>query len=412
MEYDALIVGGRVAGASLALLLARAGRTVLIVDRDRFPSDTMSTHYIHGQMVPLLAKVGVLDELLTAGFRRLTRTRTYVDDCIFEGPLAPNGAYALAPRRDVLDKLLLDRAVAHGVEFAERTRADGLIDEDGRVAGAVLRGPNGERREVRARVVIGADGKYSSVAKWVGAESYNEVAALRPAYYGHYHGLQPLPDSLGVAVEFFFGHDHIGYAFPMRTGEDCLVLEIQPEEFDAFRADPQAAFEEHYRALPGMNSRMRDARLDGKIIGVKGVENYFRKPYGPGWVLTGDAGYLKDPSTGFGIGDALRQSFWLVEALDGWYEGADWDEALSRFQRTRDEAMMPFYQATLGFTRMRDPGPGVLAWMKAILATSASARALAYALPDLLPPPMLAAVRSRAFAFGASPEPAPAPADD
>ncbi|HET7035519.1 MAG TPA: NAD(P)/FAD-dependent oxidoreductase [Thermomicrobiaceae bacterium] len=412
MEYDALIIGARAAGASLGLLLAQQGRRALLVDRDHFPSDTMSTHFMSARSVLLLARLGVLEEVEAAGFRRLTRSRTYVDDCVFEGPAGPGGAYHLAPRRDVLDSILARRAVAAGAEFAQRTRAERLVEEDGRVAGAVLRGSEGER-EVRARVVVGADGKYSSVAKWVGAEEYEAVPAIRPAYYGHYHGLEPLPEP---AVEVFYGHDRIGFIFPMRPDEDCIALEVQPEEFDEIRADPQAVFERHISALPGMDQRMRNARLDGKLIGTKGIENYFRKPYGPGWVLTGDAGYLKDPSTGTGIGDALQQALWLAETLEAWFQGADWDESLGSFQRTRDEAMMPSYQSTLAFTQMRDPDPSQVAWIKAALFSPMFGRTLAYALPaalpELMPPGMRATLRAVATGFGARVEAATAPPGD
>ncbi|MBX6342941.1 MAG: NAD(P)/FAD-dependent oxidoreductase, partial [Thermomicrobiaceae bacterium] len=305
MDRDILIVGARAAGASLGLLLAQRGYRVLLVDRDRFPSDTMSTHYIHPFQVPLLARLGVLDELLAAGFRRMTRARAYVDDCLFEAPIAPAPAFALAPRRDVLDMLLVEHAVRYGAEFLDRTRVERLLWDGDRVVGAELASRSGGARRVDARVVVGADGKASSVAKWVGAETYNAVPAMRPAYYGHYQGVAPLDEP---ALEIFFGGDRLGFIFPMRPGEDCLAMEMQPGDFAAARSRPQEYFEERFRKLPGMARRLSGARLDGKLIGTKGIENYFRKPYGPGWVLAGDAAYLKDPSTGLGIGDALQQA--------------------------------------------------------------------------------------------------------
>lgn len=342
------------------MLLAQQGHRVLVIDRDRFPSDTMSTHFMNGQAVGLLARLGVLDEVLAAGFRRIVRTRSYVDDCVFEGPAGPPGIFSLAPRRDVLDKIVIDRALAAGAEFSDRTQAESLIEEDGQVVGASMRVQGGEPREVRARVVVGADGKGSRVARWVGAESYHAVPGMRPGYYAHIHGLEPLPEP---ALELFFGKEYIGFIFPMRPNEDCIAVETQLEDFEEFRADSRGAFERRVLALPGMERRMRHAEIDGKVTGIKCVDNYFRKPYGPGWVLTGDAGYLKDPSTGLGIGDAVAQAFWLAEALGAWFNGADWETSLSEFQRTRDADMMPLYQLTLSFTRMRDPGPETFAWI-------------------------------------------------
>lgn len=404
-DYDVLIIGARVAGASLARLLGERGHRVLLVDRDHFPSDTLSTHYMGPSAVPLLARLGVLDEVEAAGFRRLTRSRTYVGDCLFEGPLAPGGGYALAPRRDSLDMILIEHAARQGgVTFRERTRADGLLLEDGRVVGARLTTAGEAAREVRARVVIGADGKFSKIADWVGAARYRDVPALRPAYYGYYRGLAALPEP---TVEFFFVGDRIGFVFPMQPGVDCLALELQPEDFAAFRAAPQAAFEERFRALPGMAVRLREATLMGQMQGSQGIANHFRQPYGPGWALTGDAGYLKDPSTGSGIGDALTQSFWLADALDATLRGADWEASLGEFKRRRDETMLPFYHATLQFTQQRDTPGEDLAWLRAALSGPFFARMLANNLPPMLlgtfPGPVRPTITMLAQAFGAAP---------
>jgi flavin-dependent dehydrogenase len=406
-EYDALIVGGRAAGASVAQLLARQGRRVLVVDRDEFPSDTMSTHFMGLPAVGALKRLGVLDEILGAGFRRITRHRTWIDDCCFEGPAAPRGGFSLCPRRIVLDSILLDHAVRAGARFEQRTRVDGLLHEDGRVAGAVLQTTGGERREVRARVVIGADGKSSKVAEWVGAEKYDAVPALRPAYYGYFHGIEPRPEA---TLEIWFGRDQIGFLFPMRDGEDCIAIEIQPEDFDEFRAGHAAFFEARVRELPDMARRMQNAHLEGKVIGVKGIDNHFRKPYGPGWALTGDAGYLKDPSTGLGIGDALAQAFMLAEALGAWFDGADWEATMSTFQQKRDQVMKPAYDATIAFTRMRDMAPAEQNVLKALFLSPSTTRAIAHSivaqLPTLLAPAALGQTAFISKMFAPAPEPA------
>jgi flavin-dependent dehydrogenase len=386
-EYDALIVGGRAAGGSLALLLARQGRRVIVADRDEFPSDTMSTHFMNLAAVGALKRLGVLDDVLEAKFRRITRHRTWIDDCCFEGPAGPPGTFSLCPRRIVLDSVLIDHAVKAGARFEQRTRANELLYEGGRVAGAVLQTAGGERREVRARVVIGADGRSSRVAEWVGAPQYDAVPALRPLYYGYFHGIEPRTEA---TLEIMYGGDQIGFLFPMREGEDCIALELQPEDFDDFRSDHAAAFEARVRRLPEMARRMQNAHLEGKLIGLKGVDNYFRKPYGPGWALTGDAGYLKDPSLGTGIGDALEQSFMLAEALGAWFDGADWEAAMSAFQQRRDQTMKPMYDITLDSTRMRDVGPAEQALLKALFVSPSTTRMVTHGmlaqLPNLLSP--------------------------
>jgi flavin-dependent dehydrogenase len=405
-EYDALIVGGRAAGGSLGLLLARQGRRVLVVDRDEFPSDTMSTHFMSLAAVGALKRLGVLDDILAAGFRRVTRHRTWIDDCCFEGPAGPPGTFSLCPRRTVLDSTLVDHAVKAGAQFEQRTRVDGLLQEDGQVGGAVLQTTGGERREVHARVVIGADGKSSKVAELVSAERYDLVPALRPIYYGYFHDIEPRPVA---TVELFFGGDQIAFLFPMRDGEDCIALELQPEHFEEFRSSHTEAFEARVGKLPQMAQRMRNAHLEGKLIGVKGIENYFRKPYGPGWALTGDAGYLKDPSTGLGIGDALNQSFMLAESLGAWFDGADWEATMSAYQQKRDKVMKPHYDATLAFTRVRDVGPAEQSLLKAILISPLATRDVAYGvlrfLPQILSAPAYAQTKMVSQVFASAPEP-------
>src|SRR5215472_14457820 len=159
--YDAVIVGARVAGASLALLLGRQGRRVLLIDRDRFPSDTLSTHLMAPPAVAALERLGVLADVEASGLRRLTRSRIYVDDCVLEGPIMPvPPGYGLAPRRDRLDWILIQHAMkCPSVEFRERTRAMGLRREAAAVVGVEIQDADGRRSDVRTRVVVGADGR-------------------------------------------------------------------------------------------------------------------------------------------------------------------------------------------------------------------------------------------------------------
>lgn len=402
-EYDVLIIGARVAGASLALLLGQQGHRVLLVDRDTFPSDTLSTHYVGGPGIAALQHLGVLADLEAVGFRRLVRNRTWMEDCLFEAPAGPADAYGLAPRRDALDSLLIRHARERGgVAFQARTHAEGLCEADGRVVGAYLRGADGARRLVRARVVVGADGKYSKVAEWVKAERYEAVPAMRPAYYGYFHGFTPLPEP---ALEILFVRNQIGFVFPMRPDEDCLALEFQPEDFEAFRVDPLATFLERFGRLPGMAARLAGARLEGKLLGTRGIENRFHKPYGPGWALAGDAGYLKDPATGTGIGDALTQAFPLAAALDAALRGGDWETNLAAYQRTRDAALLPMYRFTLDATQLRDAPPESLAWLRAATMSPHVCRQVMYWLPSVLatglPPHLAPMVRTLAGYLGA-----------
>jgi flavin-dependent dehydrogenase len=154
------------------------------------------------------------------------------------------------------------------------------------VIGATLTSHNGDPRQIRASVVVGADGRYSKVGEWVGAPRYSETPGLRPFYYGYFHGFEPLEEA---ALEMLFVDGRIGFVFPMQPGVDCLGLVLQSEDFQTFRSNPRERFMERFGQLPSMARRMSGAELDGKVQGVRAVANFFRKPYGPGWALTGDA---------------------------------------------------------------------------------------------------------------------------
>ncbi|HSS60580.1 MAG TPA: NAD(P)/FAD-dependent oxidoreductase [Candidatus Limnocylindrales bacterium] len=380
-EYDALIVGARVAGSSVAARLARQGRKVLLVDRDSFPSDTISTHFLSFNAVDALRRLEVLDRIEAAGFRRIHRHRAWIDDICIEVPAGPPGTYSIAPRRIVLDQVLADRAVECGAELVQRARVDGLLTENGAVVGAAVQHIGGEKREVRARVVVGADGKHSQIASWVGAEKYDERPVGRPIYYGYFSGVSPLADP---AIEMFFGSDHIGFCFPMRADEHCLILEAQPEEFEAIRQNPEGWLRSQYETLPGMAERTRHAKLDGRILGTRGVENFFRKPYGPGWALTGDAAYVKDPCTGYGIGDALIQSFLLARSIGAWLDGAAWEPTMESYHQRRDVALRAMYEQTVAATAARDEPYRQLNALRAVLVNQHDTRRLIRGLPGML----------------------------
>lgn len=368
------------AGSSVAIRLAQQGRKVLMVDRDTFPSDTLSTHGLNFIAVESLNRLGVLQRIEAAGFQRMYRHRAWLDDICIEVPAGPVGAYSLAPRRNVLDQILIDRAVECGAEFIERARVERVIVESGSVVGAVVQRIGGERFEVRAKVVVGADGKNSNVAKWVAAEKYEERPFGRPIYYAYCHGLEPLPEP---TMELFFGSNRVGFCLAMRPDEHCLIIESQPGEFESIRRDPRAWLLREYATLPGMARRLKNVVFEEHVFGTRGVESNFRKPYGPGWALTGDASYVKDPITGLGVGDALLQGFLLAKALGAWFDGADWEVTMSGFQQRRDLAFRPFFDQTEAAVAARDDGDA-LDDLRAALVSQHDAHLLLKALPGLL----------------------------
>ena len=381
VDCDVLIVGARVAGSSLAIRLAERGRSVILIDRDTFPSDTISTHFLNFTAVESLRRLGVLDAVLAAGFRPVHRHRAWIDDIAVEVPAGPPGAYSVAPKRIVLDHLLIDRARKAGAHVMERARANGLIVEDGRVAGAKVQIVGREAGEIRARVVVGADGKGSHVAQWVDAPKYNERKAGRPVYLGYFQGVGELPVT---TIEMFFKDNRIGFCFPMRPDEHLLCIEAQPADFDEIRREPMTWFMRTIATLPGMGARMRGVRIDGKLVGVRSVENFFRKPYGPGWALTGDAAYVKDPCTGYGVGDALVQGFLLARSLDRCLGGADWEETMAAYQQRRDALLAPLFEQTVAAADAVDTAGADLDRLRVMLLSQHDARKLVQALPGLV----------------------------
>jgi 2-polyprenyl-6-methoxyphenol hydroxylase-like FAD-dependent oxidoreductase len=404
MDLDVIIVWARVASASLAMLLGSQGRRVLLVDRDRFPSDTLSTHLLQPPAVEMLARLGVLADVEASGLRRLGRLRTYLGGSLLEGAIRGPGAYALCARRAHFDHVLDRHALRRdSVELLEGTRAEGLLWKHDRVAGVHLKMSGNRALTVRAPIVVGADGKHSAIDRWVNARTHDEVPALRPMYYAYYRGDAPLPEP---AVEVFYRRDWIGFVLPMEPGIDCLVLELQPADFEAFRADLPGRFEDAFLSLWDMRGRMAGAVREGNVRGTRGVENYFRVPYGPGWALTGDAAYCKDPGTG--IEDAFRQSFLLAGALGAVLDGADWDATLDDYHRGRDAMMQPAYRSTLTFTRTPSVSEESLSWLPAVLANAGHVRLVGQGFPDavraggVFPPSVLQAIERSAGRFAAA----------
>jgi 2-polyprenyl-6-methoxyphenol hydroxylase-like FAD-dependent oxidoreductase len=350
--YDAIIVGARCAGAPTAMLLARKGYRVLVVDRATFPSDTISTHVMHPLGVAALARWGLLDRLTSTGCPPI---HTYAFDF---GPIAISGTpgttatpVAYCPRRTILDKLLVDAAVEAGAEVREGFVVDEILIEHERVVG--IRGRSGTNTITeRAPVVIGADGRYSLVAQAVGAESYNEKPPLLAAYYTYWSGL-PMEGRFETYVRPQRGFA----AAPTHNGWTLTVGGWPHSEFDANKKDVEGHFLKMLALAPAFAERVRGAKREAPFAGAA-VSNFFRKPYGPGWALVGDAGYNRDPITAQGITDAFRDAERCAVALDQTFSGGrSFDDAMQDYQRERDEHVQPMYEFTCQLATLQPPPP-------------------------------------------------------
>jgi len=361
-NYDAIIIGARCAGSPLAMLLARKGHRVLVVDRATFPSDTISTHVLHPRGVAALARWGLLDRLTATGCPPI---HTYAFDfgtfTIAGNPGTAETPVAYCPRRTVLDKLLLDAAAEAGAEIREGFAVEKIVMEDGRVTGIQGRGRNGASVTERARVVIGADGRNSVVAAAVRPEQYNERPPLLAIYYTYWSGL-PFD---GRFVNWV--RPNRGFAaIPTHDGLTVTVGGWPYREFEQNKRDIEGNFLALFDLAPEFGERVRRAKRETQFAGAT-TPNFFRQPYGPGWALVGDAGYLRDPITAQGIQDAFRDAERCAAALDIVFRGERaFGDVMAEFQRERDQAVLPMYKMTCQIATLEPPPPEMQQMLQAI----------------------------------------------
>jgi 2-polyprenyl-6-methoxyphenol hydroxylase-like FAD-dependent oxidoreductase len=348
MTYDAIIIGARVAGSPTAMLLARKGYRVLAVDRATFPSDTLSTHVVHAPGVAALHRWGLLDRVTASGCPPIATYRFDFGPFTIGGTTKPVDGVdvAYAPRRTVLDKILVDAAREAGVEVREGYHVDDVMIEDGAVVG-IRRGD----REDRARIVIGADGRNSSVAKAVGAEEYDTKPRLLYSYFTYFSGLPT------DTFESYIRPDR-GFACAPTNDDLTMVVVGWPyAESSAYKADVEENFHKTLELAPEFAERVRAARREAPFLGGA-VPSWFRKPYGDGWALVGDAGYNKDPITAQGITDAFLDAERCAEAIDQWQrDGKPYHDAMSAWHQERDAKAMPIYEFTAQLASLEAPPP-------------------------------------------------------
>ncbi|HEU4491901.1 MAG TPA: NAD(P)/FAD-dependent oxidoreductase [Jiangellales bacterium] len=346
--YDAIVIGARAAGSPTAMLLARRGYRVLVVDRATFPSDTLSTHVVHAPGVAALRRWGLLDRVVATGCPRI---ETYSFDF---GPVTIRGTTrpvdgittAYAPRRTVLDSILVEAAARAGAEVREGFNVDALVLDD-----EVVVGIRHGRTVEHARIVIGADGRTSHVARTVRAPAYNDKPKVQ---YGYYTYFSELPVD---GLENYIRPDRGFGCAPTNDGLTMIVAGWPYAEARVYKADVEANFLATLRAVPSVAARLEGARREEPFLGGA-VPGYLRKPFGPGWALVGDAGYNKDPITAQGITDAFHDAERCADAIDRWLSGSSsFDPAMSAWHRERDARVMPMYEFTSQLATLEPPPP-------------------------------------------------------
>ncbi|MCC6790398.1 MAG: NAD(P)/FAD-dependent oxidoreductase [Thermomicrobiales bacterium] len=364
-DYDVIVVGARCAGSPTAMLLARAGYRVLVLDRAVFPSDSIRAHFVRGVGVACLERWGLLDRVAATGCPPIHTLRVDLGDFPLPMPFGLRECVdaGYAPRRFVLDTILVEAAAAAGAEVRDRFSVQELLYEDGRVIG--IRGTQRGGRAVmeRARVVVGADGLHSVVARSVATPAYDIHPTLTCCYFGYFGDVPQ--DAVGVA----YHADRFAALLPTNAGLSLVAVAAPIAEFPAFRADPERAFFSSLAGIPWMAEHVRPNRRAEHFRGTGDLPNMFRKPYGPGWALVGDAGYHRDPIPAHGISDAFRDAELLARAIDAGLSGSRLlDDALADYERRRNEAARPTYEEAVSRAEFRPFPPEAYAQRAALVA--------------------------------------------
>jgi 2-polyprenyl-6-methoxyphenol hydroxylase-like FAD-dependent oxidoreductase len=330
--FDVAVVGASIAGCTAATLFARAGARVALVESHSDPDayKRICTHIVQSSANPTLERLGWGGPIEDAG-----GVRTVVDLWTRWGwiPAPRDGGgfgFPLNIRRSRLDPLLRRFAAeTSGVELMLGQTARRLVTEDGRAAGVRVEGRDGITREIRATLVVGADGRDSRVAEAAGLEG-TVRRNTRSAYFAYY---RDLPVAAGTDSRIWILDPDVAYAFPQDGGLTLLVYFPHRKRLAEFKDDPEGSLLRSFDALPDGPDLGR-ARLESAILGRLDMPNVSRPVALPGLALVGDAAMAADPAAGVGCGWALQSSEWLVNLTAAAVLGAgDLDAALKRYRK-------------------------------------------------------------------------------
>jgi flavin-dependent dehydrogenase len=361
--YDVIIIGARVAGSPTAMLLAQKGYKVLVVDRANFPSDTLSTHQIQITGGAQLQRWNLLDKIRATNCPPAHHVQFDLGWLTLRGEYPSlDGVDAVhSPRRTLLDKILVDAASARGAEVREGFSVEQVLFENGRVAGIRGRSKNGAAVTEHACIVIGADGQHSVVARAVQAAAYSTKPTLSCAYYTYFGDVPVSGGEIYARPRRAIG------VWPTNDGLTMIYTAWPIAEFHQYRADIEGNFFQTLDLVPALAQRVRQGKRAERFLGTADLANFYRKPYGPGWALVGDAGYHKDPITGLGISDAFRDAELLAEAIHAGFAGQQTlDDALSNYEKWRNAASKAMYEFTMQLASFASPGAEQIALFEAL----------------------------------------------
>jgi 2-polyprenyl-6-methoxyphenol hydroxylase-like FAD-dependent oxidoreductase len=381
--YDAIIVGARCAGAATAMLLGRRGYRVLLLDRATLPSDLPQGHFIHKDGPRRLKDWGLLDSIVASGCGAVDVQLTdFGDFPLVARDLATDGvAWGYGPRRRVVDQLLLEAAADSGVEVRDRVVVEEFSTAGDRINGIVGRSLGGAHVAERARVVVGADGRRSSLARWVGAREYDVVPTLTCYYFSYWSEVEH------EGFEAYHRNRRAVFSHPTNDSLYAVFVAWPIAELPAVRADVERQFERVVRGCGDLGERLAAGRHEERFYGATDLPNFFRTPHGPGWALVGDAGHHKDPYMALGMADALRDAEFLADAIDEMFSGtSSEEEAMRRHERRRNDAAVADYRQNLRLAAF-EPVPSE--WLQiraAVRGDAEETRKMAMARVGMIPP--------------------------
>lgn len=350
VDYDVIIVGARVAGAVTAALLGQYGLSVLLLDRARFPSDSLSTHFFRAPALRAFQKIGVLDEVLATA-PHLKVNYNVIDGLVFPEPVdrPDDFPFYLCVRRIILDEILVRRARhTAGVELREGAVARQLVWEDGRVIGVRWSDETGNH-EARGRAIVGADGLNSFVARQAEAPVERAEPVNRAMYYAYYEGIRPME---GPAAEFHYRGNSLAYCFPCDSQLTLIAASVPIADFAEFKRDPEGRLEQELQTMEALKDRLGTATRQGPVRGTGSIPGVLRVPYGDGWALAGDASMVIDPWSGQGIDQGSTGATFLAAELNEYVGGRkDWQTAMQAYHRQRNEFSLKTFERTCTFSR-------------------------------------------------------------
>jgi flavin-dependent dehydrogenase len=375
--YDVIIVGARCAGSSLARLLARDGAKVLLVDRSALPSEIPHGHFIHRDGPRRLQRWGLLDDV-AALCTPITEQLIDLGDfpLVCRDLRVDGAAWGYGPRRAPLDLLLAEAAVAAGAELRDRFSVEALTFDGDRVTGVRGRTAGGTVVNEQAAITIGADGKHSRVAAAVQAATYDTAPTILCYYFSYWSGID------SCQFELYQRSERRRVIFAFKTDDERFAIFVGApiDELPAIKSDLEGHMMRAFDLVPSFGERVRAGRREERIYGATDLPNFYRKPYGAGWALAGDAGCHKDPYMALGIADALRDADLLAGSLsEALGARRPWDEALAGYEQQRNAASAGEYQENLRAARFEPLPAEIMRIRQAVRSDPAQATRLSMA---------------------------------